>query len=324
MAELRRDPLSGNWAVVGYTKVKKGDINICPFCPGNEGLTPHAIREFRDPEGTWLVRCFPAASPVFVIEVSESKRAEGLYDKMGNVGAHELVVENRSHTKTLSTFGEDEFIAVIDMYQDRIVDLKKDKRFKYVQVFRNHGELAGSYIFHPHSHVLATPVMPHRLDLELVNSKTHFLQKERCLLCDIVSQEMRQQKRVVLASTNFLAFCPFASRFPFEVWILPVFHSDSFESLEDQKVKREFATLFLAVMRQIERVTSSYTIVVHSSPNMAKEVYGVEEVTVSEYFHWHIEILPKDFTSSKYKREDEFYTTISSLPEEAAALLRQD
>ena len=321
MAELRRDPLSGNWVVVGYTKSKSDDVSICPFCPQNEELTPHAIREYRDFEGKWEVRCFPASNPVFVIEVSEAKRAEGLYDKMGNVGAHEIVVESRMHTKTLSAFEEGEFLPVVDMFIDRIVDLKKDKRFKYVQIFRNHGELAGSYIFHPHSHVLATPIMPHRLELELANSKSHFLQKERCLLCDIVSQEMRQDKRVIETSTNFLAFCPFASRFPFEVWMVPRFHNDSFESLHDVNVKREFVSLFLDIMRRIEKVTNSYTMAIHSSPNTLKEPSGGEEANVSDYFHWHIEILPRDFRTSKYKREDEFYTA-PIVPEEAATLLK--
>ena len=175
MAELRKDPVSGDWVISGYSKSKPSDTGECPFCPGNERLTPKTIREIKGPDGEWLVRCFAATSPVFAIEVEEQKRAEGLYDKMGNVGAHEIVVAHRSHTISMSNFSEEDLSRLFHMYTDRILDLKKDKRFKYINIFRNHGELAGSYIAHPHSHILATPIMPQRIDLELANTKTHFI-----------------------------------------------------------------------------------------------------------------------------------------------------
>jgi UDPglucose--hexose-1-phosphate uridylyltransferase len=323
MAELRKDPVSGSWTVVGFTRVKVTDLDRCPFCPGNEQSTGTPIREFMDAGGAWLVRAFPASNPIFVIEMSENKRAEGMYDKMGNVGAHEIVVENRTHTKTLSEFDENELVLVLDMYSERILDLKMDSRFKHVQIFRNHGELAGSFIYHPHSHVLATAIIPNGVLQELMNSRNHYLQKERCLLCDIANQEIRQDKRVVASTENFVAFCPFAPRFPFEVWLLPRFHSHTFESLTDKALKHEFARLFLDVMRRLERVRSSYTIVVHTAPNAVKEGVAKEEVPVDNYCHWHVEILPKDFRSSKYKREDEFHT-VSVMPEDAATILKSE
>ena len=171
MAEFRRDPLSGNWVVVGFKKTKTNVVGVCPFCPGNEDQTPPPIREVRNSQGEWVVRCFPAVNPVFQIEASESKRADGFYDKMGTVGADELIVENRSHTKTLSTLEADELSLVFDFYRDRILDLKRDERFKYVQVSKNHGEMAGSYILHPHSHVLAAPIVPQQVALEVTNSR---------------------------------------------------------------------------------------------------------------------------------------------------------
>src|SRR5512133_3210032 len=133
MAELRRDPLSGNWMIVGYEQKKGGTPGVCPFCPGNEALTPPAIREYKDENNNWLIRCVPASNPVFVIEGQENRRAEGFYDKMSNVGAHEIIVENRAHTKTMSMYTEREFLLLADMYRDRIADLKRDKRFKYIQ-----------------------------------------------------------------------------------------------------------------------------------------------------------------------------------------------
>lgn len=323
MAELRKDPVSGSWVVVGYERTKPVDINICPFCPGNEHKTPPVIREFKDPEGAWLVRCFPAANPVFVIEVPEHKRAEGIFDKMGNAGAHEIVIEARSHTQTLSTFDQHQLSLVLHMYRERIMDLKKDKRFKYVHVFKNHGQLAGSYIFHPHSHILATPIVPQRIALELTNCRNHYRQKERCLFCDIIAQELRQEKRIVSVNGRFAAFTPFAPRFPFEVWIAPRHHSDSFEQMHDRQVQDDFISLFLDVMKRIEKVAPSYTISMHTSPNVIERGFAEENIPIPDYFHWHLEILPRDLRTSVYKREDEFYV-LSITPEETASLLRAE
>jgi len=324
MAELRKDIVTGNWVVVGHQTVKNDSVGLCPFCPGNEHLTPKTIREYKDNEGAWLVRCFPAANPIFIIEEELNKRGEGIYDKMNSVGAHELIVENRSHKKTLSDFSENDYLLLLNMYQDRIRDLKNDKRFKYIQIFKNHGELAGSYIFHPHSHVLATPVMPERIQLELIHSKNHYLQKERCLFCDIISQEKRLDKRVVSINANFISICPFASRFPFETWILPRFHDSNFEHLNDERTKQELLGIFSDVIKRTERLANAYTIVIHSSPNILElDSQDEHRLPVSEHFHWHIEILPRDFKTSKYKREDEFYVTPIT-PEEAARLLKEE
>ena len=321
MAELRKDPVSGDWVVTGYTRSKVSGTGECPFCPGNEHLTPKTIREIKGQDGAWLARCFPATSPIFAIEVEERKRAEGLYDKIGNVGAHEIVVAHRSHTTTLSNFTEEDLSRLFDMYRDRILDLKKDKRFKYINIFRNHGELAGSYLSHPHSHILATPIIPQRIDLELTNSKKHFMQKERCLYCDILSQEIRQNKRVVSINAHFVALCPFASKFPYETWLLPRFHDDSFENLTDETIRHELIVLLLDLLKRIEKLTSAYTVVLHTSPNIVKGGLRDVEFSVKDYYHWHIEILPRDFRSSKYKREDEFHV-VSITPEEATNSLK--
>ena len=178
MTELRRDPVSGSWTLSDYTSEKGDFVGECPFCPGHENLTPPTIRQVTDNTGAWLIRSFSAANPGFIPDTDEQKRAEGLYDKMSNLGAHEIMAESNVHTKTFSSFTETEFMLLVEFYMERIRDLKKDKRFKYIQLFRNHGELTGSYILHPHSHILATPIVPRRIAMELSNSKQHFLKKE--------------------------------------------------------------------------------------------------------------------------------------------------
>jgi UDPglucose--hexose-1-phosphate uridylyltransferase len=321
MAELRKDPISGDWVVTGYKKRKESSPGDCPFCPGNEKLTPPTIKEFKGQDGTWVVRCFAAISPVFAIEVEEQKRAVGMYDKMGNTGAHEIIVEHRSHTTTMSNFTEAELSSVFNMYVDRVRDLKKDKRFKYINVFKNHGELAGSHIIHPHSHILATPILPQRIELELTQSRAHYTRKERCLFCDVLNQEIHDNIRIVAMNANFVALCPFASKFPYESWILPRLHSDTFEDLRDEGCRHDLITIVLDLLKRIERVTTAYTMVVHTSPNIPGGGPYDVEFPLKDYYHWHIEIRPRDFKSSKYKMEDEFYV-VSVTAEEAAANLK--
>jgi UDPglucose--hexose-1-phosphate uridylyltransferase len=323
MTEFRRDPILGDWVVVGFKKTKTNVAGVCPFCPGNESMTPPAIREIRDRDGSWTVRCFPAANPVLQIEERENKRAEGLYDKMGTLGADELIVESNKHTRAVSAFDPEEMLQVVDMYVDRMADLKKDPRFRHVQVFKNHGELAGSYIFHPHSHVLATPIIPQQISIELANSRTHYLQKERCLLCDIVSQEKRQNKRVVSITDHFLVIVPFASRLAFETWIIPQRHNPSFEHALDDEIKKDMVNVYLDTMKRIEKVAGAYSMVIHSCPNPRPEGGDESDPRLHDYYHWHIEILPRDFASSKFKRQDQFHVSSIS-PEEAAALLKSE
>ncbi len=321
MAELRKDPLSGNWVVVGYGGSKSGGTGTCPFCPGHESSTPPTIRQYTDEEGNWLVRCFSAANPIFMIEVAEDRRGEGLYDKMGNVGAHEIIVENRAHSRTMSMYSKDELLLVLAMYKERLLDLKGDRRFKYVQVFKNHGELAGSYLLHSHSHVLATPIVPARVSRQVISTRNHFAQKSRCLLCDILNQEIRQGRRLVSMNRSFVAICPFASRFSYETWIVPRFHDSNYENMADQAIRDDLAEMLLDIMKRIEQFTNAYTIEIHTAPNMTFAESHGDDIPFQEYYHWHIEILPRDFRSSKYKREDEF--SVSSItPEQAAEAMK--
>lgn len=308
--------------MVGYGGSKSSGPGLCPFCPGHESSTPPTIRQYTDGQGNWLVRCFSAVNPIFMIEVAEDRRGEGLYDKMGNVGAHEIIVENRAHSRTMSMYTREELQLVLDMYRERLLDLKGDRRFKYVQIFKNHGELAGSYLLHPHSHILATPIMPARVSRQVVATRNHFAQKERCLMCDILNQEIRQAKRLVSMNRSFVAICPFASRFPYETWIVPRFHDANYENISGQATKNDLAEMLLDVMKRIEQFANAYTIEIHTSPNMPfAESHGDDSIPFKEYYHWHMEILPRDFRSSKYKREDEF--SVSSItPEQAAEALK--
>lgn len=265
----------------------------------------------------------PHLRPLYRIEGDAQRRGEGIYDKMRSLGAHEIVVEHPDHNLPLSQQSDEHVAQVLRAYVARIGDLKKDRRFRYVTVFRNQGTLAGQDLDHPHSQIAATPFIPRWLVYELRSALRYFELKERCLFCDIVKQELVQQSRMVEWDDLFVAFCPFASRVPYETWILPREHHCSFEeSLTVWDRQLRFAHFLKAVLRRLEAVAPAYHLVLHTSPNVtAKFERTGHWQSLAEDFHWHLEILPIIQARSKsYSVKEVYYNSV--LPEVAATELR--
>ncbi|HEU5393908.1 MAG TPA: HIT domain-containing protein [Candidatus Methylomirabilis sp.] len=324
MIEMRQDPTTRTWILVGRTGGDPGGKESpdgCPFCPGHEAETPPAVAVIPGPDGAWRVRAFPDKMPVFQVEGDLGREGEGMYDRMRNVGAHEVVVETPLHATSLASLPAEDIARALQMFRLRIQDLKKDVRFRYIQVFKNQGMLAGSFIEHVHSHLVATPVIPRRLESELRWCKQHYDLKERCLYCDIVRQEVEAGTRLVERSPEFVAFCPFAPRFAYEVWVFPVTHGHRFEGLDDPALAG-LARVLRAVLRRVERKTSDYHLVLHTAPNeKSPPVWGLAWETLPFDFHWHIEVLPRQAEVTRLHREEEFYVNPIP-PEEAARQLR--
>jgi UDPglucose--hexose-1-phosphate uridylyltransferase len=326
MAELRLDPVGRRWVVTGkrtpMPDVKEGEAP-CPFCPGNESLTPEPIREVLGSDGRWSVRAFHDRAPVFRIEGNLERRAEGLYDRMNTVGAHEIVVETPEHGPTLASLSEAQMTSVTEVCRDRILDLKKDNRFRYVTLFKDQGLPSSTLLGHSHSQILATPILPQILEIEFRWSQFHYQNKDRCLFCDIVRQEMRQEKRLVDQVADFVALCPFASRFPYELWILPINHTSSFEKdLADPARVRTLAGFLKSCLLRVEKISAALHMIVHTEPNLAARGWMPEWWrTVAEDFHWHIEIYPEIEGLRDYLGTEGFrYNPIPA--EEAALALR--
>jgi UDPglucose--hexose-1-phosphate uridylyltransferase len=322
--ELRRDPITQNWVIQEVEEVAWPGFGACTLCPGQEVLSPQTIYEHTNGRGNWQVRVTPHLRPLYRIEGEAHRRAEGIYDKMRSLGAHEIVVENPDHNLTLSQLSDENVARVLRAYVSRIVDLKKDRRFRYVTIFRNQGALAGQDLEHPHSQITATAFIPRRVIYELRSCLRYYELKERCLLCDIVKQELTQQVRTVEWDDLFVAFCPFASRVPYEVWVLPANHHCSFEDdLASWDRQAHFARFLKSVLRRVEAVTPAYHLVLHTSPNIhAKFDRTGHWRTLAEDSHWHFEILPVSQAKSKsYSVKEVFYNSLP--PERAAEELRQ-
>jgi UDPglucose--hexose-1-phosphate uridylyltransferase len=319
--ELRKDPITQSWIILGHREVGGESITECPFEPDPMAKAPPIMSW--PPDGTWQIRVVPHPNPLYRVEGEPGRLAEGMYDKMGPVGAHEVVVETPSHDKRLSQFSDEDIDRVLTMWGARIADLKKDARFKYVSVFKNQGVLAGEEWPHAHSEVTATIFVPRRIKYELHAAHDWFKDKERCIFCDVVRQEERQGKRIVDVQGDYYALCPYASRVPYEVWVMHRKHNELFEQPRPGSNRKQLAALLGRVLRRLEKIAPAYHLAVHTAPstkNKKGEMSGYWK-TLADDYHWHIEILPIVEKRSKSYSIKEVYFN-AQLPEEAAQHLR--
>jgi UDPglucose--hexose-1-phosphate uridylyltransferase len=319
--ELRKDPITQSWVILGQREVLSELPEECP-------LEPAKIEKQRSiltwpAEGPWQVQVLPHPQPLYHIEGEPGRSAEGLYDKMGAIGAHEVVVETPAHEKRMSQFTDEEIERVLWVWASRIADLKKDARFKYVSVFKNQGAMAGEEWTHAHSQVMATIFVPRRIKYELSAAHEWFKEKERCIFCDMVRQEEKQGKRIVDVQGEYYALCPYASRVPYEIWLVHRRHNHLFEQPRPGSNRRQLAALLGRVLRRLEKVAPAFHLVVHTAPSTKGkkgELSGYWK-TLAEDYHWHIEILPiVERRSKSYSIKEVYFNAV--LPEQAAAHLR--
>ena len=319
--EIRRDPITQSWVVSGQReRFEESDGN----CPLDTGVAEKLKTLLVAPaEGSWQVRVIPHPEPLYRVENEPSRVAEGIYDKMGPLGAHEVVIETPQHDKKLSQLSDDEVDRVLWAWGMRIADLKKDARFKYVSVFKNQGTLAGEEWSHAHSEVTATIFVPRRIKYELSSAHEWYKDKERCVFCDIVRQDEKQGKRIVDVQGDYYALCPYASRVPFEVWVLHRRHNHLFEQPRPGSNRRQLAVLLSRVLRRLEKVAPAFHLVVHTAPNTRNkkgELAGYWK-TLADDYHWHIEIMPiLEKRSKSYSIKEVYFN--GYLPEQAAEHLR--
>ncbi len=329
MPELRKDPIVGRWVIIATERTRRPmDYGLspeavpdgpCPFCPGNEQATPPEILSFRDPGSQangpgWQVRVISNKFPTLMVEGDLDKTGEGLYDKMNGVGAHEVIIESPEHDRDLADQDVSHIEKVLAAFVARMQDLKRDTRLQYLMVFKNHGYRAGASLRHSHSQLIATPIVPKVIKEEMYGARHYFSYKERCIFCDIVRQELEDRRRLVAENSEFLAIVPFAARFPFETWILPKRHCASFEECGVGRLE----PLASMLKESLERLNLSvsrppYNFVIHTSPCNQPG---------PEWFHWHIEIMPRITRVAGFERGTGFYINPTP-PEDAAQYLRQ-
>lgn len=336
MAELRKDIVTGRWVIISTARGKrphdfspdvkeaKGKEN-CPFCEGNEGMTPPEICALRPAGGRrdgpgWKVRVVPNKYPALGIDFPLTKKGIGIFDQMTGFGAHEVIVESTDHEKATEDLATEQIRDVISVCQDRIQDLHQDTRFRYVLLFKNEGPQAGASLSHPHLQLIATPVTPIRVKEKLMGAETYYKQKERCVFCDLIAHEKELNARIVYENEFFITFCPFASRFPFEMCMLPKHHELNF--YESRVHVLEMAQCLKVTLQKLDKVLNrpQYNYLFHTAPNLfTRRGYWQ---TIHEDYHWHIEIIPRLTKVAGFEWGTGFYINPTS-PEDAAKYLRE-
>lgn len=339
MPELRHDPIQKRWVIISTQRSLRPDdffisnehpkASFCPFCEGHEDKTPPEIAAIRHPAGGanrpgWQVRVVPNKFAALKIEGDLNRQGVDLYDKMNGIGAHEVIIETPRHDIGLSDMAVEQLKLVLTMYRERLRDLLRDRRFKYVLIFKNYGLSAGATLAHPHTQLIATPVTPKIIANELDSARQHFNLKERCLFCDIITAEISRGERVIRVSDDYVVLAPYASRFPFEIFLAPRRHRHDFSAISDAEIHK-LAESLKDVMARLKLALKDppYNFVIHTIPNVnsaSRRPYYWE--TIQEDFHWHLEILPRVTQIAGFEWGTGFYVNPTP-PEDCARFLRE-
>ncbi len=329
MSDLRKDPIVGRWVIIAKNRAKRpNELNdgllerasgFCPFCEGHETHTPGEIVAYRQ-AGTprdapgWRVRVVPNKFPALEIEGDLNKRGQGLYDLMNGVGAHEVIIESPRHLRSTAELDDATLGDVFWIYRERLLDLKRDTRLLHGMVFKNVGAAAGASLEHIHSQLIVTPIVPISVVEEIEGSHAFYRYRGRCVFCDMIEQELAFEQRIVFDSPGFVAFCPFAARFPFETWIVPTTHASHYETLSRGGAD-ELARVIRRVMQKIEAALDrpAYNYIIHTAPF---------DTQALDHYHWHIEIIPRVTKTAGFEWGTGFY--INPVPPEEAATFMRD
>ncbi len=338
MSELRKDPILDRWVIIAaergrrpndFATEKPPDTSTsCPFCGDNEHMTPPEIMAVcdgdREPDTSgWQVRVVPNKFPALAIEGDVERSGIGLFDRMAGVGAHEVIIESPDHLADIATLPPDHVVSILETFIQRTTDLRSDHRFRHVIIFRNYGAAAGASLTHPHSQLIALPIVPRIVSDKLTAARNHYRRKERCIFCDLIEQEAAIPDRVVIRNEHFLVLSVFAARFPFEVNIFPLHHQHDFV-LMDREQKAALAHILGELLGRFRDLLGdpAYNLMIQTAPNTVPRPGHPDYWGTIQYdYHWHIELVPRLTKVAGFEWGAGFYINPGS-PDSAAAFLR--
>ncbi len=319
---MRKDPTRGQWVLV-RPKARPAPEGDCPFCPGAEAATPEiaAYRKEGSAPNTpgWTVRVVPEQDPYFRIEWELVREGVGMFDMITPRGASEVIIESPRHEDSLATMDPEQIEAVLWMYRDRLLDLKRDGQIRDILVSRHHRK-PGVEPHHPYSRVTAIPVVFDETRRELREAREYYQYKRRCLYCDMLRQEVAAEVRIARLTPSFVALVPYAARGPLETWILPRRHACSFEESLTSETAPDLARLLSDYFRilALRFGDPGYELMLHTAPNLRSRILQGDWATIRDDYHWHLEIVGQP---ERANRVGGILIT-EKPPEQAAAELR--
>jgi len=333
MPELRQDPATREWVIIATDRAKRPEDfaskeqapalpvhkDDCPFCAGNESMTPPEIWALRPGGGEtggagWTVRVVPnkfsALSPDARLQREEEA---GFFRSMDGFGSHEVVIEGSAHNVDFCAQPEAKAEEIVRAWWVRYLELEKDRRFRFVMIFRNRGREAGTSLEHPHSQILAVPLVPQHIRQRLEEATRYYDNHGRCVFCEMLEREREDGTRVVTEEDGFLVFEPFGARVPFETYILPETHRATFGEITEDEARR-FARVLRRTLRRLNEAVRKlpYNLVIRTAPFTDRG---------EEFYHWHAKIVPRLTTAAGFELGTGVYIN-TSVPEQAAAFLR--
>jgi UDPglucose--hexose-1-phosphate uridylyltransferase len=326
MPELRYNVITREWVIIATERAKRPDqfkrkeekkvlpkfVPDCPFCPGNEKLTPPETYAF-PANGPWQVRVAPNKFAAVSNHGERKRMVQGIKRTITGVGVHEVIVETPDHSKTTALLNDQEVGTIIETYLNRFHAASRDPRVEQVTIFKNHGDAAGTSLEHPHSQLIATPVITTQLRDRLFGALDHFDEYGECIFCRVLDQELKEQIRIVFETEHFVAFIPFAVLTPFSMLIMPRRHMACFLEMNDAEsddLARNLRRTLLKTYRGLGDPDYNYVIRTAPTENM-----GVK------YYHWYVSIIPRLTKMAGFELGSGMFINVS-LPEENASFLR--
>ena len=328
MPEFRQNKATKEWVIISPERAKRPSdflqdkekkepapsfMKTCPFCVGNEEMTPKDV--YRYPQkGPWQVRVTPNKFAALQPNLTATRTHVGSFLAAKGFGIAEVLIESPQHNQTIATMPRNEVSAVLSAYRDRHREISKNKNINLITIFRNHGIKAGTSLEHPHSQLIATPIVPPHVRYPIERAIIHYDQYGSCVYCEMVEEERSQKEREIIDSDNFYSFCPFAARTPFESRIYPKRHTASFDQISDDEIE-ELALVLKNTLLKIRNCLGNpdYNYVIRSAP------VGDDH---ARYMHWYIVIIPKVTTPAGFEIGSGIYIN-SMAPEDSARFLRE-
>jgi UDPglucose--hexose-1-phosphate uridylyltransferase len=326
MSELRFNPIAGEWVIIARERAKRPEYyrnskgarlandhsSWCPFCPGNEEVTPGEI--VRVPQSdNWKIRVIPSKYPAVFHESETQVVKGGLRYTLNGVGRHEIIIESPQHNMLTAFLDPDDLTEILDIYKSRFIKAYKDREIEHVIIFKNHGTSSGSSILHSHAQLIAFPMKPLQVKMRIEQGLKYFKNAGKCLMCETMKNEQQDVERIVHESEHFMAFVPFAALSPFHMWIFPKRHASSFADINREEIKDLALTLKIILLKlYIGLDNPDFNYVIRSEG--PKGLSG-------ENFHWYISIIPRVINVSGIELGSGVFVNLS-IPEEIAEFLR--
>jgi UDPglucose--hexose-1-phosphate uridylyltransferase len=328
MPELRQNIATREWVIIATERAKKPQDFIsppkektentpyspsCPFCPGNEEKSREETFSIRDSSGRWLVRSTPNKFPALAREGEPSYRADGTRRWMNGVGLHDVIIECPEHHLTTALLDPVQVLRILQTYKQLFLSAVKDPRVEQVTLFKNHGAAAGTSQSHPHSQMVATPVVPSHIRDRVAHAMNYYDEHRECVFCRMIREEQTSEERIVLETDHFIAFVPYAAFSPFHTWLLPKRHQPSFPQASDDEME-DLARVLQAVLKKlyVGLDNPDFNYVMRCLPGAPRK---------NAFFHWYLSIVPRVSKAAGFELGSGMYIN-TSLPEESAQFLR--